>query len=38
MVRENIYEDVLSDFYVLMRAHRGSYVTEEEWEKRQNRT
>ncbi|MBR6269648.1 MAG: hypothetical protein IKR30_03645, partial [Bacteroidales bacterium] len=38
MVHEKIYEDVLSDFYILMKAHRGSYVTEEGWKKRQNRT
>ena len=38
MVHEKIYEDVLRDFNILMKAHRGSYVTEEGWKKPQNRT
>ena len=38
MVNEKIYEVVLRDYYILMKAHRGSYVTEEGWKKRQNRT
>ena len=38
MVNDKIYGDVLRDFSVLMKAHRGAYVTEKGWEKHQNRT
>ena len=27
MIHENIYADVLDDFFGTTRAHRGSYVT-----------
>ena len=36
-VHENIYADVLDDFFGTTRAHRGSYVTEEYRKKRRNR-
>ena len=37
MIHENIYADVLDDFFGTTRAHRGSYVTEKYRKKRQNR-